>query len=209
MGEIIIKGSPFVFKDIELTYEKATILDRSIAKKNLIDFKTILDQNNVPFLIMHGTLLGAIREHDFIKHDIDIDTCTLNEKALINVIPALAKAGLYLCRYEKGIIYSFIRDNVYIDVYIVNKLKGLIRPFYVRYLGNIIPRKFFRNPKKIFFLDVEFKIPNHTKEIIEFWYGKNWEIPISNSPSNDKDIKGSILEKKYRFLFRPIHKIIK
>lgn len=209
MGEIIIKGKPFVFKDIELTYEKATILDCSIAKRNLIDFKTILDENKVPFLIMHGTLLGAVREHDFIKHDIDIDTCTLNENDLINTIPALAKIGLCLCRYEKGKLYSFIRDNVYIDVYIVNKLQGLIRPFYVRYLGYVIPRKFFRHPKKISFLDVEFKTPNHTEQIIEFWYGKNWKKPISNSPSNDKDIKGSFLEQKFRFLFRPIHKIIK
>lgn len=209
MGEIIIKGRPFAFNEIELTYENATIIDSSIAKKNLLDFKEVLDECHVPFLIMHGTLLGAIREHDFIKHDIDIDTCTLKEEALINAIPKLAEIGLNLCRYEKGLIYSFIREGVYIDVYIVNKINGLIRPFYVRYLGHAIPRKYFRKTKKIAFIGSTFNIPNHTEELIKFWYGENWRTPISDSPSNDKDLKGDYLEQKYRFLFRPLHKIIK
>lgn len=104
MGEININGKNFIFQDIEITYENASIIDPSIAKRNLLDFKKILDKYQVKFLIMHGTLLGAIREHGFIKHDIDIDTCTLDEKRLVEVIPALDKAGLKLCRYEKNLI---------------------------------------------------------------------------------------------------------
>lgn len=209
MGEININGKNFIFQDIEITYENASIIDPSIAKRNLLDFKKILDKYQVKFLIMHGTLLGAIREHGFIKHDIDIDTCTLDEKRLVEVIPALDKAGLKLCRYEKNLIYSFIRDGVYIDVYIVNKLQGLIRPFYVRYLWRIIPRKYFRHIKKMDFLGESFNIPSHSIELLEFWYGKEWRIPISNAPSNDEDPRGTYLEKHKRFLFRPIHKIIK
>lgn len=209
MKEIIIKGKTFLFKEVELTYENAAIINCSVAKDNLLDFKKVLETRHVPFLIMHGTLLGAIRENDFIKHDIDIDTCVMNEKALVNAIPSLAKVGLNLCRYEKGLIYSFIRDSVYIDVYIVNKINGLIRPFYVRYLGNVIPRKYFRNIKEISFINSTFKIPNHTEELIKFWYGEKWKTPISNCPSNDKSIRGEYLEKNYRFLFRPLHKIIK
>ena len=110
MGEININGNIFIFQDIELTYENATIIDPSIAKNNLLDLKKILDEHKVKFLIMHGTLLGAIREQKFIKHDIDIDTCTFDERGLINTIPALDKAGLKLCRYEKNLIYSFIKN---------------------------------------------------------------------------------------------------
>ena len=76
----MIKGQPYHFEEIELTYENSNVIDSSIAKQNLLDFKTILDKNNVKFLLMHGTLLGAIREQNFIKHDIDIDTCTLEEE---------------------------------------------------------------------------------------------------------------------------------
>lgn len=209
MGQIIIKGQPFHFQEIELTYENSNIIDSSTAKQNLLDFKTILDKNKVKFLLMHGTLLGAIREQNFIKHDIDIDTCTLEEEKLVEAIPELSKAGLKLCRYEKNVIYSFIRNDVYIDVYIVNKLQGLISPFYVRYLYRVIPRKYFRNTKKMSFLGEIFRIPNHSIELLEFWYGKDWRTPISNSPSNDEDPRGTYLEQHKRFLFRPIYKIIK
>lgn len=209
MGEIIIKGKIFTFEDVKLTYDNATTIDASIAKQNLLDFKKVLDERNIKFLIMHGTLLGAIREHDFIKHDIDIDTCTLSEEKLIEAIPALDKVGLKLCRYESNILYSFIRNGVYIDVYIVNKLKGLISPFYVRYLHYIIPRKFFRYTKSTSFLGETFYIPNHSTELLKFWYGENWRTPISNAPSNDEDSRGTYLEHHWRFLFRPIHKIIK
>lgn len=112
MGEIIIKNRIFTFEDIELTYENATVIDRSIAQQNLLEFKKVLDEQGVRFLLMHGTLLGAIREHDFIKHDIDIDTCTMEEQKLIDAIPALNKVGLKLCRYEPHLIYSFIRKGV-------------------------------------------------------------------------------------------------
>lgn len=209
MGSINISGKEFIFEDINLTYEDATIIDPTTAKKNLLDFKKVLDSRNVKFMLMHGTLLGAIREHAFIKHDIDIDTCTLDEKGLIEAIPSLAKEGLMLCRYETNTIYSFIRDGVYIDVYIVNKLKGLIRPFYVRYLYRVIPRKYFRHTKQMIFLNTTFNIPNHSIRLLEFWYGKDWRTPKSNSPSNDEDPRGTYLEKHWRFLFRPIHKIIK
>lgn len=209
MGTITIKGVPFAFEEVELTYDNAVIIDPSVAKMNLIDFKNVLEAHHVHFLIMHGTLLGALREHAFIKHDIDIDTCTLDEEGLINVILELDKMGLKLCRYESHVIYSFIRDGVYIDVYVVNKLKGLIRPFYVRYLNRIIPRKYFYSTKKYPFLGTSFPIPNHSVQLLEFWYGKDWRTPKSNAPSNDEDPRGTYLEKHYRFLFRPIHKIIK
>lgn len=211
MKQIIIKGKAFQFEELELTYENATAIDPTIAKQNLLDFKRILNITKVKFLIMHGTLLGAIREQDFIKYDIDIDTCTFNEKGLIESIPILDKIGLKLCRYEPNLIYSFIRNGVYIDVYIVNKLQGLIAPFYVRYLNYLIPRKYFRHTKHLKFLGTEFNIPNHHLELLEFWYGKNWIIPKSNQPSNDEDPRGTYLaqQAKYRFLFRPLYKIIK
>lgn len=209
MGEIIIKGEIFTYDSISLTYENASIIDSNIARNNLLSFKKILDEHHVQFLIMHGTLLGAIREHDFIKHDIDIDTCVINENALIELIPLLKEKGLLLCRHIPHVIYTFIKDNVYIDVYIVNKLQGLIRPFYVRYLERIIPRKYFIMPGKIKFIGETFRIPNHSLQLLEFWYGENWRTPISDSPSNDEDKRGSYLEKNRRFLFRPIHKIIK
>ncbi len=206
MGEILIKGKPFYFKEEDITYENSTAIDKTIATKNLLDFKQILEKHGLTFFLMHGTLLGAIRDNDFISYDIDIDTCIMDEETLIELIPALAEAGLLLCRFEKHVIYSFIRDNVYIDVYIVNQLEGLIKPFYVRYLYRIIPRKYFVGHHSMTFIGEEFRIPNHAIRMLEFWYGKNWQIPIANSPSNDEDKIGKFLSHHMKFLFKPLRK---
>lgn len=82
MGVINVNGSPFYFQDVELTYENATIIDPSVARQNLLDFKKVLDSEHLTFCIMHGTLLGAIREKGFIGHDIDIDTCVLDVRGI-------------------------------------------------------------------------------------------------------------------------------
>lgn len=210
MGQIMIKGKPYHYDELELTYENSHVIDASAAERNLLDFKKVMDRCKVKFMIMHGTLLGAIREHAFIGHDLDVDTCTWQENRLLEAIPELERAGLKLCRAD-GLIYSFIRDGVYIDVYLVQKLQGLISPFYVRYCGHVIPRKYFRFPKKMEFLGEEFRIPNHVEDLLVFWYGKDWRIPKSGAPSNDEDPRGTELETspRTRFLFRPIHKIIR
>lgn len=211
MGTINIKGKPYHYNEVELTYENAAIIDPATAKQNLLDFKRAMDKAGVKFLLMHGTLLGAVREHGFIKHDIDIDTCVMNEERLIESIPEIEKSGLKLCRHEAGLLYSFIRNGVYIDVYIVNKLPrwSVLRPFFVQYLHHFIPKGFFIRTPKMDFMGERFSIPNHHMELIEFWYGKEWRTPKSGAPSNDEHKGGTYLRKHFRFLFRPVYKWIK
>lgn len=211
MGTINIKGKPYHYTDVELTYENAVIINPETARKNLLTFKRIMDEANVEFLLMHGTLLGAIREHDFIKHDIDIDVSIQDEYRFLELIPAIEKEGLKLCRYYENVMCSLIRDGVYIDVYFVNILPKwcVLRPFLVRYLHRILPRKFFVRPQTINFLGETYRIPNHHLELIEHWYGKDWRTPVSNAPSDSEYKKLTYLEKHFRFLFRPFYKWIK
>ena len=51
-------------------------IDKVIAKENLFLLKDICDEAGLKFILFYGTLLGAIREHDFITHDEDIDLRT-------------------------------------------------------------------------------------------------------------------------------------
>lgn len=205
MGEIMINGVPFHFDEMDISYDNSEIIDKEKAKRNLFDFKRVMDEHNMLFYIMHGTLLGAVREHDFIPFDIDIDTCVLDEEALIEMIPALDAAGLKLCRYETNTVYSFIRDGVYIDVYIVNRINGLAGLYYVRYIYNkIMPKKFFRGYTEIDFLGGKFKAPNHVYELMEYWYGKDWRTPKPNTPSDSRSKLGQWLFKYMHILFRPL-----
>ena len=46
-------------------------IDKEIAFENLCLLKSILDANGIKFQLAFGTLLGVVREHDFIDHDED------------------------------------------------------------------------------------------------------------------------------------------
>ena len=131
MEEIKIKGKCFNYEPEQLSYETSVVIDKDIARENLLLFKKIADRNNFNFLIFYGTLLGAIREHDFISHDIDIDVVTNDEDKLLEIIPELINNGFKFIRYESSpslksytTLYSFRRSSVYIDVYIAYKEKN-------------------------------------------------------------------------------------
>ena len=61
------------------TYEVKTFtlgskrINRKISKDNLLDFRACLKDANITFGLLYGTLLGGIREDDFIAHDEDLD----------------------------------------------------------------------------------------------------------------------------------------
>ena len=171
MGSIVVNGELFFFEEIDLSHEPPKVLDKKVAKENLLIFKKVLERNNVRFLLMHGTLLGAMRENDFIAWDCDIDTYVYDEKLLINTIPELCKEGLRLCRYSK-IEYSFIRNGVYIDAFVSHPCKQFyLRPFFCEYQFGRFPKKFFNKTQKLDFLGEKFEVPYKPEKILRYFYG--------------------------------------
>ena len=48
-------------------------IDKKLATENLLLLKDILERNQIAYVLIAGTLLGVVRENDFIDHDEDID----------------------------------------------------------------------------------------------------------------------------------------
>jgi hypothetical protein len=101
-------------------------MEKKIAKENLFLLKKVFDANGVSFRLGFGTLLGAIRDKDFIVGDKDIDLVFLLEDKIVveSLLPSLSSIGFsvflnknnYLLLKRKGVqvdLYFFSKRNVF------------------------------------------------------------------------------------------------
>lgn len=165
----------------EFSYERPAFtygskkIDRDIAKENLFLFKEILDKSNVKFLLAYGTLLGAIREGNFIEHDFDTDFIVLEEhRALfLDLLFEFSDNGFIVGRYENDIL-SLIRKDEYIDVYFFRKYLFIYRKIDIYYTYS----RFLEKTSTYNFLGEFFSIPQNFEGYLEHYYGRNWRTPI-------------------------------
>ena len=94
-------------------------IDKAIAFENLKIVLAILEKKHVRASVAYGTLLGIIRDGDFIDWDEDIDLCVLAEDAELfkNCLWDLKKEGFELIRSDRcDHLFSIQRNGEYIDV---------------------------------------------------------------------------------------------
>ena len=78
--------------------QPAGALDRQLARQALLDLKHILDKAGVEFFLRGGTLLGCMREGDFLAHDKDVDIGvfeTIGKDDLMQLIKASPQFSLH------------------------------------------------------------------------------------------------------------------
>lgn len=150
------------------------VIDRNVCKNNLLEFKKILDNENLKFGLIFGTLLGAIREKNFIEYDEDVDVYVLdeNKEKILSLLFIFKNHGFDVARYD-GELLTIIKDNDYIDIYFFKKkfFKRRVCMQYEYY------SEFFNKFTKTPFLGEMFNTPNNYKIFLNELYGKDWMIP--------------------------------
>lgn len=211
-GEIIIEGKPFCFDKLPWVYHEIpnAKFDLELAKECLLLIKKILDSKGVPFLLMHGTLLGAYRDGGFIPHDIDIDLSIYekDDEALKSSIPELYEAGIKICRYHYGIIYSFIYKGVICDIDVIQHARFPYSFRYYRVLTELVPKKYLSNVTNYAFLGNSFLIPHNPSAILAYEYGKDWRIPQKGKSANISPIwmkPFKFVKRAVLFILRKLH----
>jgi len=169
-------------------------IDKDQAKENLQIFDDIAKRNSLFFGLIGGTLLGAIREDDFITHDEDIDLFVLKEDKdiFLNMLPMLLDHGFKIARYDRRGLISVIRNEEYIDVYLFSKFTDNIRIC----SGWCIPERFLLDTIYIDFQEIKVLIPKDYLMYLEYEYGENWKIPIAYT-----DFKVNQVQ-KYMFILK-------
>lgn len=168
---------PYKYK-LHIVYEGIKVMDKEIGKENLLLFKKIAKRNSLQFELYYGTMLGAIREHDFIAHDEDIDIVMLKEhlNEFKAILFELRDNGFEVIRFDRRQgLCSIMRKGEYIDVYFLEELCSGVHAM----MGEPTPSKYLLELKECDFLGDVFLIPKDAEEFALFEYGTNWRIPIA------------------------------
>lgn len=163
------------FKTIPL-YEGIKLIDKHKAEENLHLLMPVLEKYHIQTQLAAGSLLGAMREHDFITHDEDIDLNILEEEKqqFFMALHDLEKLGFKVARYDRRGLLSIIRNGEYIDFYIFSPYKDNLR--YCS--GMIFPKQFVEDLKTMQFKGETFYVPRETEEYLVFEYGTDWKTPV-------------------------------
>jgi hypothetical protein len=92
--------------------------------------KKTLDENNQEFFLMAGTLLGCIRNHDFISHDGDIDIGIFYDNFNIDIINKIKESKKFTLTHILGKIENSYEmkfthiNNISIDIFLNYKINN-------------------------------------------------------------------------------------
>lgn len=158
-------------------------------KELLLDLKQLLDYNGIEFWLQTGTLLGAIRDKDFIKHDPNDIDISLDIKDRWKVKEILDNSDFRykwqwdkeLAVYKGNIIHphidlffhTFDEKSAYCYSYKPNRITCKWNEEW----RMEIPKTLIVPLKTIEFLGTEFNVPNDPEAYLENLYGKDWRIP--------------------------------
>ena len=160
---------------------KGGMMNKEVMRRNLLDFKEVLDKYNVVFVFIFGGLLGLIRQGDFIPYDTDLDVACFDESKrrdhwkLAKIKEELKQKGFYVVSNDVCYLHNdfFIREGEKIEIWWFDKIDDeWIFGNTVRY-----PAHYFDKLDEIDFLKTKFKVPSNAEEFLKLTYGKNWKKP--------------------------------
>ena len=135
--------------------------------------------------ICYGTLLGYIRDNDFIEHDDDIDLCFLADsngwdaafEEFMDVVEKLRMHGENIW-IDSGIHFHWYFDgDLALDIF-MGWMEGSNLNMYSS--GGVLPRERILplQPRRFKGLDV--LIPNDPEALLQLLYGEMWRVPDPN-----------------------------
>jgi lipopolysaccharide cholinephosphotransferase len=168
-------------------------IDRKIARENLLDIEKLLSKSQLNWGLVYGTLLGAVREGNFIEHDEDTDIFIFDEDraSFLSLLFDINNLGFEIARYEDSLL-SIIRHNEYIDFYFFKK------SYSGRRSGEyFIPKNFFTSFDQVILFDCNFPTLGHHVDFLVHTYGVDWRTPKKGSHASGHPVIWKRFLKKY------------
>ena len=182
-------------------YEK--LLNRTLHSngvKVLDNFHNAMLAIDCKYWLVFGSLLGAVRDKGFISNDTDIDVGVLIDNDFDKMDEALHKYGFSKVRkieiyttgscQERGFELTYTQNNVLIDIFVFDKIADpnviythtcLWDNAHFRYLSTVFRVVTSFNGVILYnFQGIQVYIPENYREVLQSYYGSNYEIPDPN-----------------------------
>lgn len=188
MKRIWNKDRYFDYDEENLDVQDLSPIVKEDCVKTLFTMQDLLKEKGIDLYLAYGTLLGAVRDKDFIEGDLDVDCCITNWDAVFDNLQYLSDHGMKLIRANES-LFTFRNLNgpgCYIDLYYMRIPHNLWALYCYQHGVNMCPRKYLQDGE-ILFLGRYFKCPQNPEHYLRFLYGKTWNIPIGKQ------------EKKYKY----------
>lgn len=182
-------------------FEKDCAHLRSYGMDILQKFDTCMRELNIPYTLAFGTLLGAVREHGFIKHDDDIDYTMWIDDYRPEMIEELEKYGFKLVhsfsvdgdRFGKE--DTFLINDILVDIFyvypsvdknpyccwFVDQPGCRSRKQSIKKYGGLFTRRielpFNKSSYRVLFGNLSLPIPTNYSEILSLRYGEDFMTP--------------------------------
>ena len=157
-----------------LYFGKKTICQKQMIE-NLKIFSLYLDRIDINWGPAFGTLIGMIRNNDFLfgAPCFDIYILKEDEERFKDVLWLLIEVGFKLVRYERRGLYYIERNGEYMKIFVLRKISTNIR-----HTGgsDFIHEKYLQNTTKWKFKGIDFNVPQEIDEYLTFQYGE-WTTP--------------------------------
>ena len=197
--KVLLKPIYYPFKRrIEESHRKKLMQN---GLKVLQRFDKCMSDNGIEYTLAFGTLLGAVREKGFIKHDLDTDVFVWADQYSPNLTAILKDAGFDLIHYfivEDGAIgreETYMCEGVAIDIFYLHEDGGRY-PYCCDFLtidkvptfkqcmqkyGRVLARKqevpITKQRVKVQFESIELYIPKNAHDVLKCLYGADYMIP--------------------------------
>lgn len=175
-------------------------INQEASKYLLITLKRVLASHDIMIMPMFGTLLGAIREHGFIKNDTDVDVVIFAENItrVFDLQPELEKLDIHLHCYVLPWIFTFEYQGATCDLYPIYESAWPWTSRYYLLMEKYINKKYFDATEDYELFGEIFKIPANPERLLTYLYGSTWRIPQSKKAEVESRL----------FFWRHLHRFI-
>jgi len=153
------------------------------------DLKTLenyfKNELNVPLYLMYGTLLGVVRDGDYLPHDVDVDlgylsSCSDLDDVYTERIAIRNKLNTYGLLKWFGTVGLKIKIRESNDFDVWTSWIDEVGVYHINPFSKLCPKDCILPLKSIIFRNQSFLIPQKPEILLDKIY-INWKIPLKNN----------------------------